>query len=207
MALQPSRWHAACVLAGAVLASLLLASCARRAGSLSGCPLPCWQGITPGTTNAEAARASLVRMFGAASVEEVGSVLIWQPRRGQHGRLYLDGDRVGSLVLEFAPGALTVEDVLAQLGEPDAVHITLPHPQHSPDPDNPQCEVLRLVYSARQAEVRLADSRSGRVGAAQHVERVVLAPEHPALAIETPFYERPWVGYGGYCLAPRDIFD
>lgn len=110
-------------------------------------------------------------------------------------------------MLEFPEGMLTVEALVEQIGMPDTVHVTLPHPRHSPDPANPQCDVLQLSYPNEQVEVRIYNSSSGQVEAQQSVYRLYLAPERPELTIQTPYYAREWNGYGSYCIAVDEIFE
>ena len=191
----------------ALLGGCILSRSPADADSSSACDLPCWQGITPHHTPASEARSVLERLYGAERVSQTGEVITWEGEDGTSGHIAISDGVAGTIVLEYPEGALTVGALVEQIGAPAAVHITLPHPRHSPDPTNPQCDLLQLTYPNRKAEVRVYDSRTGEVQPEQSVYRIYLAPQRPELTIQTPYYARAWNGYGSYCIAVRDIFE
>lgn len=208
---QP-KWITRSAATVACLAVLLLAGCtagswATSAASFDTCELPCWQGITPHRTSVSQASATLQRLYSEEQVSRVGEIIVWQAEDGSVGHLATSDGLAGTIMLEFPEGMLTVGALIQQIGPPDIVHVTLPHPSHSPDPANPQCDVLQLRYPDQKLEVRVYDSRSGQVEDQQSVYRLYLAPERPELTIQTPYYAREWTGYGTYCIAVDELFE
>ncbi|MFW6063566.1 MAG: hypothetical protein ACOC9V_05255 [Chloroflexota bacterium] len=164
-----------------------------------GCAAPCWRGIRPGETTGAEAEMILQAAFGQEAVAREGDFLTWTAAEGVTGRAALTDGRVGALTFELAEGALTVDELLAQIGSPDEVQVSLPHVPRNAD-QSATCELLRLRYPRRQLEVTLYGSESGEVLPEQSVSRLYLAPARPELSMMTPFYGREWAGYGAYCV-------
>ncbi|MFW6184946.1 MAG: hypothetical protein ACOC8X_14200, partial [Chloroflexota bacterium] len=92
-----------------------------------GCAAPCWRGIRPGETTGAEAEMILQAAFGQEAVAREGDFLSWTAAEGVTGRAALADGRVGALTFELAAGVLTVEQLLAQIGPPDEVQVSLPH--------------------------------------------------------------------------------
>ena len=171
------------------------------------CPLHCYRGLTPGETTKDKAIRIIRSFAGSDQLVIYDQLLLWEEDQGVRGQILIEGGTVQSISLQFPPSTYPVNTLLETIGEPDSVHITLPHPRHSPDPDEPQCDVLRLVYAGHQAEVVLYQRRSGEVQPEHDVQRIILAPNRSPRAILTPFYERDWQGWGTYCIPVEDLFE
>ncbi len=171
------------------------------------CPLPCYRDLSPGTTP----RTEAIRIIqGFQDLRDIylhNDLIIWREAHDVEGRALLEDDLVTSLSLHYPESTLTVKHLIEKIGEPDALHITLPHPRRSPDPTDPQCDILRLIYETYEAEIVLYERRSGEVQAVHTVQRITLSPSRSSRAVLTPFYERAWEGYGSYCIPVEDIFE
>lgn len=171
------------------------------------CPPPCWHDIVPGQTPADEALSILRMLYGQENVDSGAGFVAWETDGGLSGGMALLEGRASTIVLRFPGESLRVETLVAELGAPAIVHVTLPHPRRTTDASRPECEILRLVYLEMAVEVVLYDSLSGQITAEQSIHSLYLAPERPELTILTPFYTREWEGYGNYCISVDDIFD
>ncbi|MFO8035151.1 MAG: hypothetical protein R6U57_00775 [Anaerolineales bacterium] len=171
------------------------------------CPLPCYRALTPNTTHRTEAVQTIEGFGDLRDIYFHNDLIIWREVQNVEGRLLLEGDLVTSISLHYPASTLPVSLLIKTIGEPDALHITLPHPRKSPDPADPQCDILRLIYEKYDAEVVLFERRSGEVQAGHSVQRITLSPSRSSRAILTPFYEREWEGYGPYCIPVKDLFE
>lgn len=171
------------------------------------CALPCYRNLTPGTTPRQEAIRTIQAFADLQDIYLHNDLIIWREAQNIEGRVLLEDDLVTSISLHYPASILPVSLLFETVGEPDALHITLPHPQRSPNPADPQCDILRLIYNHYDAEIVLFERRSGEVQAGHAVERITLSPSRSSRAILTPFYERPWEGYGAYCIPVEDIFE
>ena len=177
------------------------------AGALEeSCPLPCYRGITPGETSWEKSLELLRQKAETVEITAEKDLILWEEINGIKGRLIFEQHTAQTISLSYPESTLTVQELVAVTGPPDSLHITLPHPRHAPDPEDPRCDVLRLIFSDLQMEAVLYQRRTGEVLPDHHVERISLAPSRSPRAILTPYYQRDWQGYGFYCIAVEDIF-
>lgn len=170
------------------------------------CPLPCYRGIIPGETTQEEALHLLQKDRDVTSITDENEFLVWMEENRIEGRLLIKEDAAAAISLHFPESTYTVGDLLAHVGDPDSLHITLPHPRHSPDPGDPQCDVLRLIYEKYDMEVVTYQRRTGEVRADHGVQRITLSPGRSQRAILTPYYRRDWQGVQSYCIPVQDIF-
>jgi hypothetical protein len=171
-----------------------------------GCKLPCYRGITPEETTWEAAAKTLDEQAFSSEVFPEQQLIIWEEADGVKGHLSWSQDTVQSISLTYPESRLTLEQLLRITGKPDSLHITLPHPRRSPDPENPRCDILRLLFKDLDIEVIHYQRRTGSALPEHSVERISFSPDRPERAILTPFYKQDWDGYGFYCIAVEDIF-
>ena len=172
----------------------------------NGCNLPCYRGITPEETTWEAAAETLDELASSMEIFPEQQLIIWEEADGVKGHLSWSQDTVRSISLFYPESRLTLEQLLEITGQPDSLHITLLHPRRSPDPENPRCDILRLLFKDLNTEVIHYQRRTGKALPEHSVERISLSPDRPERAILTPFYKQDWDGYGFYCIAVEDIF-
>ncbi len=170
------------------------------------CPLPCYRGISPRETTQEEAYRLLRNDRDVLSVTDGKGFLTWIEGDSIEGRILIKEDAAAAISLRFPESTYAVESLVEKIGEPTYLHITLPHPRRSPDHQDPQCDVLRLVYENFDMEVVTYQRRSGEVHADHTVQRISLSPTRSQRAILTPYYRRDWQGYQSYCIPVKDIF-
>jgi hypothetical protein len=170
------------------------------------CTAPCWEGLRPGETQSTQALALLYQQYGTQQVHHEDEHVSWQVAPGITGRASLEGGQLGTIVFHFAPDHFRLSQLVQQVGQPQQVHVTLPHAPRGVQPER-SCEVLRLLYSDLQMEVTLHESRSGEALPQHSLARLYVAPDRPERTILTPFYTRDWEGYGGQCVSLDEVFE
>jgi len=160
------------------------------------CTAPCWQGLRPGYSTPDDVQQRLTDSRWPDAVVDggtAGSVEEWTAVLGDDARLWFgySSQSPAQNELQLRPAHLRVGDVIAALGEPDAVAFAYVYPHRS-------------VRSRVELEFRLYYRASGlmasgtlppyavELDAAQRVEVL----NYPALALTLPLLAFEWRGFG-----------
>ena len=184
------------------------------------CRAPCWEGITPGTTNAvdasQALRQSRVATNVMLATSELGpkySTITWDWATGipglSGGEASYDGTSADQVIqtIQLFNAAYRLEDVMRSYGEPsDVVARVL----NSPDQNDPASYDINLIYRERGFLLFASGPDKPQPGPNLELRVIFFAPADEALALALGDLSQhaqwlvPWQGMQDFDFYCRD---
>lgn len=181
-----------------LVAAILLVGCATSA-NVGKCILPCWEGITPGVTSAEEAERILQKKYQITDSEEFPKYtsIDWKGEDREGIITFSKGITTGMNITYSPEEQLTLGDIVAMLGEPEWVDVTI-----GPG-DNDMCGLALYFPSQGTVVDSYRPDDSGVIEASQHVRGLLLfvGREGASSGFDPEARKVNWSGFGtDYCV-------